>query len=485
MRLALGAGTGRLVRQFLTESLLLSAMGGTLGILLAYRAGEVLARRFEYLTLNVGPDLRVLAFTAGITILTGILFGLAPAIRAARGDVQPGLLRDSRSSRLGFAQILVVTQLALSLVAVVGAGLYLRTLHNLRAIDLGMNVHNLTVFRLIPAAAGYTSEQDAAFARRVLARLESTPDVESAALSRMLPFTGSGGNSRIEVPGVAASAAAPKVAAEVVTTRFFETMGMPLLLGRGIPERDGAATPRVAVINETLARAYFPKESPVGRHFRMGKEDFEIVGVVRDSKINGIRESTPPAVFISYESPFDFIKFAVEVRSVGNPGAGAGAIRRAVSDVDANVPIFEMKTEEQAVDDFLSTDRVFAGLSAILGAVALLLAAIGLYGVRAYAVARRTAEIGIRMALGADGGRIAGMILQETGWLALFGVVAGLAAAYAVTRYVQAMLYGIAPRDFATFAAAAAILIAVAALAGYLPARRAARVDPMVALRHE
>jgi predicted permease len=472
MRLALGAGAGRLIRQFLTESLLLAALGGTLGILLAYRAGDLLARSFRFLTLDASPDLRVLTFTAAVSLLTGILFGLVPAIRAARVD-----LRDTRS-RSGFAHALVVAQLALSVVAVVGAGLYTRSLHNLRAIDLGMNIHNLTAFRLVPDASGYSRQQDADFANRVLARLETIPGVESVAFSRWTPMQGGGGVD-IQTPG-----SLLHVTANLVTAHFFETMGVPVLLGRGLEERDRAGAPLVAVFNETLAHDLFPKESPVGRHFQVRKQNYEIIGVVRDSKVNGIR-TAPPAFFASLpQSPSDFVAFTVEVRTVGNPSALAAAIRRAVSEVDANVPIFEMKTEEQAVDALLSQDRLFAGLSAIFGALALLLAAIGLYGVRAYAVARRTSEIGIRMALGADHAAITRMILRETAWLATFGVAIGLAAASGATRYIQSMLYGIAPRDFWTFADAALLLTAVAVLAGYLPARRAAQVDPMVALRH-
>jgi predicted permease len=478
MRLALGAGAARLIRQFLTESLLLASIGGTLGILLAYRAGDVLVRRFEHLTLDTGPDLRMLAFTLAVTILTGILFGFAPAIRAARVDVQPGLQRDTRSSKFGFPSLLVVTQLALSLVAVIGAGLYTRTLKNLRSIDLGINIHNLTAFRLAPSVSGYTNERDAEFAQGVLARLESTPGVQSAALQ-------TSGNTEIDVPGVA-SQADRHVSVGVITAHFFETMGIPVLIGRGIAAGDRAGAPRVAVINEALARAYFAHESPVGKHFRAQTRDYEIVGVVRDSKWTRIREAAPPTFFVSYpQTQSNYRVFWVEVRTLGNPAAAASAIRRAVAEVDSNVPIFEMQTEEQAVDSQLSWDRLFATLSAIFGALALLLAAIGLYGVRAYAVARRTSEIGIRMALGADRIAITQMILRETGWLAVFGVALGLATAYAVTRYVQSMLYGIASRDFATFAGAAALLTAVAALAGYLPARRASRVDPMVALRHE
>jgi predicted permease len=471
LRLALGAGAGRLIRQFLTESLLLAALGGTLGILIAYRAGNLLAHSFPHLTLDATPDLRVLAFTASVTLLTGILFGLVPALRAARWN-----LRDTRT-KSGFAHTLVVAQLALSVIALVGAGLYTRTLHNLRSVDLGLNIRNLTTFDLIPAASGYSTQQDTDFANRALTRLSQIPGVESVAFSRNRPLS-DGGRAEIQIR----DGATHRTRVNIVTARFLETLGLPILAGRGIEERDRPGSPLIAVVNETLTRELFPNESPIGKHFQEGKEDFEIVGVVRDSKVYGIRNATPPAWFSSLaQNPSNFVKFSVELRSVGNPSA---AIRRAIFDVDPNVPIFEMKTEAQAVDQILSQDRIFAALSAIFGALALLLAAIGLYGVRTYAVARRMSEIGIRMALGADDAAITSMILRETAWLAVFGITIGLAAASGLTKYIQSMLYGIAPRDLSTFAAAALLLTGVAALAGYLPARRAAQVDPTVALRH-
>jgi len=488
VRLALGAGSARLFRQFLTESLLLAAAGGTLGVILAYRTGDLLARAFTDLMFDVRPDIRVLVFTGGVTLLAGILFGLAPAIRAARVDVHPGLQRVIRSSGFGPSHLLIVGQLALSLVAVVGAGLYVRTLYNLRITDLGMDTHNLTFFRLVPHASGYTNERAAEFAGRVLERLERMPGVESVALSRVPPLRDGGTpNGTIDVPGATppSDPSLRHVGMNFVTARFFETMGVPVLLGRGIEERDRAGTPQVAVINETLARAYFANESPLGRHFRAEAQDHEIIGVVRDSRY-AIRRAASPAYFVSYpQNSTNFTSFYVELRTAQDPVAVASYIPHAIAEIDPNVPLLDLATVEQTIDHLIRQDRLFAGLSSIFGALALLLAAIGLYGVRAYTVARRTPEIGIRMALGADRGTITQMILRETGWLALFGVSIGLATAYAVTRYVQAMLYGIAPRDFTTFAGAATVLIVVAALAGYLPAHRAARVDPMVALRHE
>jgi predicted permease len=409
-------------------------------------------------------------------------------MRALGVDVRPGARHGTRSSRFGFAQALVVAQIALSLVVVVGAGLFARTLYNLRTIDLGIEIHHLTVFRVIPAGSGDTNDQAAAFAGRLLTRIESTPGVKSAALSRFVPLLSLAG-AEIDVPGsvLPSDPGSRGVTVDMVTPHFLETMGTPLLLGRGIEERDRAGAPRVAVINEALARRYFPHESPIGRHLELRHQDYEVVGVARDGRFDGIRSSILPTFFASYwqSTPSDFRQFAVAVRSVGNAASITASIERAVSEVDSNIPIFEMRTEEQLVESQLSQDRLFAALSAIFGALALLLAAIGLYGVRAYSVARRTAEIGIRMALGADGSAITQMILRETGWLVLLGVAIGLGAAYTVTRYIQSMLYGIAARDFPTFAGAAVVLSVVAAVAGCLPARRAARVDPMVALRQD
>jgi predicted permease len=488
-RLALGAGRQRLVRQLLTESVLLAAMGAAFGTGLAYWASGVLAS-FNGLAIDVRPEARVLGFTAAITLLTGILFGLAPAIWAARAELQPSLQRDTPFSRFGLASALIVAQLALSLVAVVGAALYLRTLHNLRDVDLGMNIHNLTVFRLAPGGSGYSTDERAAkFAQRVLDRLEKIPaGVESVALSGAMPLQGSWSSTTIDVPGSSppADLSLRHVGMNPVTAQFFKTMGIPVLLGRGIEERDRLGTTPVAVVNETLATAFFPHESPIGRHFLVKTQDYEIVGVARDGKYNGTRRAAPPTFFVSYpQSSVSFKRFAVALRTRKNPAAVTGYVRRAVAEIDPNVPLRGLETADETIDRLIRQDRLFAALSSIFGALALLLSAIGVYGVRTYAVARRTPEIGIRMALGADRGTITQMILRETGWVALAGVAIGLGVASAVTRYIQSMLYGLAPHDFTTFAGAAVVLVAIAAFAGYLPAHRAARVDPMVALRHD
>jgi predicted permease len=493
MRLALGAGRGRIARQLLTESILLATMASALGIGIAYWASDLLAT-FNGLVIDVRPDARVLGFTAAIALITGVLFGLAPALRTANADLQPHLQRTAATSVFSLSRLLVIGQFALSLVVLVGAGLYLRTLHNLRSVDLGLNPRHLLVFRLMPSLAGYSNARATDFNQRVLASLEHISGVEFAAISRHIPLSGSSRSTRVLAPG---SSVPPErlrqVFVNLASPHFLETMGMPLLLGRNVEERDNAGAPLVALVNEAFVKVFSPGESPLGRHFQSNTmtdgirvRDYEIVGVVRDSKYNAIRRAAPPTVFLSYlQSPNDGGNMAFEVRTADDPVAVAGAVRHAIAELDSNVPVYELSTEEEKIDRLIRQDRLFAGLSAVFGALALLLAAIGLYGVRAYAVARRTSEIGIRMALGANRAEIKRMILRETGWLALFGVAIGLASAYGLTRYVESMLYGVAPRDLTTFAGAAVVLVAVAATAGYLPARRASNVDPMIALRHD
>ncbi|HLW76006.1 MAG TPA: ABC transporter permease, partial [Bryobacteraceae bacterium] len=491
MRLALGAGRARLARQLLTESVLLAMLGAIPAVALAYWTSSILAA-FNGLALDVRPDARILAFTAAVTLGTGILFGLAPALRLARADLQPSLQRNERASRFSMSRILVIAQLALALMVLVGAGLYSRTLDNLRHVDLGLNPDHLLVFRLIPALAGYSDARARDFDTQVAAALEQIPGVQSAGISRHIPLSGSTRTRFITVPGSPKFSVEQKniVAVNLASSHFFDAMGIPILLGRAVDDRDRAGAPLAAVINERLARVYFPNQSPVGRHFQVREDgrldDFEIVGVARDSKYNSIRRAAPPTFFMSYlQSSNDGGNIAFELRTIGDPLAIAANVRRAVARLDANVPVFQLGTEEEQIDGLISQDRLFAGLSTAFGALALLLAAIGLYGVRAYSVARRIPEIGIRMALGADRGMIILMILRETGWLALIGVAIGLAGSFAVTRYLQSMLYGVAPRDFTTFALATLILVAVAALASFLPARRASRIEPLTALRRD
>ena len=483
VRLALGAGRRRLARQLLTESLALAVMGAGLGIGLAYWASGVLTS-FNGLAIDVRPEARVLVFTIAITSLTGIMFGLAPAIQAMRASLQPGLQRGGLSSRSGLASLLIVAQLSLSLVTVVGAGLYLRTLHNLRVTNFGIDVHKLTMFRLYPRSSGYnTTERAAEFAQRVLDQLEKTHAWKSVALSRFVPLQSGWGATTIDMPD-AANPADPglrKVSMNQVTARFFVTLGIPVLLGRGLDEQDDSRGVSVAVVNQTFACTFLPDRSPIGRHFREKNQDYEIVGVVQDSR--DLRDAPRPTFFVKYPTNLAIQGFAVEVRTDRN--AVSRDVRSAMAKIDPNVPLRDLATAEETIDFMTRQERLLAVLSSVFGGLALLLAAVGLYGVRAYAVARRIPEIGIRVALGADRSMITKMILRETGWLTFFGVSIGLATAYSVTRYVQSMLYGVAAQDLTTFAGAAVVMIIVVAAAGYLPARRAARIDPLVALRHD
>jgi predicted permease len=290
----------------------------------------------------------------------------------------------------------------------------------------------------------------------------------------------------IELPGTSppADRVLRKVSMNQVTARFFETLGIPVLLGRGFEEHDNASVNPVAVVNETFARAYYPDRSPLGEHFREKEQDYEVVGVVRDSS-NDFRGATPPTFFVKYSPSLAIQGFAVEVRTGSGRNAVTSDIGRSIAKMDNNVPLRDLATAEDTIDFQTRKERLLAGLSSIFGGLALLLAAVGLYGVRAYSVARRIPEIGIRVALGAGRGMITKMILRETGRLALFGVSIGLAMAYVLARYTQSMLYGVEAHDLTTFAGASTILITVAAVAGYFPARRAARIDPLVALRHD
>jgi predicted permease len=494
MRLALGAGRGRLARQLLTESLLLSVFGGAIGLVLAQWLSGTLTPFFSdwvsgEVVMDLAPDWRILTFTAVVTVATGALFGLAPALQAMRADLQPSLQLRKGSRRFGLARLLVVGQIALSLVVLVGAGLYLRTLQNLRHIDTGFNQRNLVVFRLDPSSAGYTKARLAEFYQRVMARLEKVPGVTSSAISRYIPLSGGTSTDGILVPGHARPSGKPRAFAysNAVGPRFFETMGIPILLGRGIEDRDREGTSRVAVIDQAMVQEFFANVSPIGRHFQSGRDlDYEIVGVVRNSKYESIRGRPRPTFFAAFSQAPRFMgSMGFEVRTVSDPAAVMASVRRAVADVDGRVPITELHTEEETIDGRLKRERLFAQLSAALGLLALVLVSVGLYGVRAYSVARRTAEIGVRIALGAARHQIMRLIMRETAWLVAAGIAVGVTAALASTHLIRSMLFGLAPRDTATICAAAILLAIIAALAAYFPARRASRVDPMVALRHE
>ena len=506
VRLALGAGRQRLIRQLLTESVVLASAGGVLGVFLAYWASGILlafmSSGSDPVTLHVTPDLRVLGFTAGVSVLTGILFGLAPALRGTRLNLTPalkegasgGARRHGRRLRLGLGKALVISQVAMSLLLLMGAGLFVRTLVNLQDQGLGFDRRNLLLFRLDPIQAGYQAEKLPSLYQELQRRLAGLPGVRSVSVS---DFTLINGGAWID--GILIQGYTPKpgegndgqVGAWLnpVGPGFFGTMGIPVLLGRAIDGRDSPSAPKVAVINQTLANQCFPGSSPVGHRlggFGNSKPlDFQIIGVVGDAKYGQLRDKVPPTVFIAYAQNPDPGPTSIEVRTAGDPKQWMSAVRGAVQSLDRNLPLFDFKTQAEQIEQATFQERLFARLSSFFGLLALVLACVGLCGMMSYAVARRTSEIGIRMALGAESVGILRMVLREGFTLAVVGIAIGIPASLAALRLISTMLYGLKPTDPATVAACAFVMIVVAALAGYLPARRASRVDPMVALRYE
>ncbi|MFY9558019.1 MAG: ABC transporter permease, partial [Blastocatellia bacterium] len=496
VRLAIGASRWRLVRQLLTESVLLAVLGGAVGVVLAYWGKDLLLSLRPWggaqLSLDLNLDLRVLGFTSAVSLVTGLLFGLAPALRATRVDLMPALKDNARSvtgSRSILSKSLIVAQVAMSMVLLVGAGLFVRTLRNLQNVDVGFNRENLLLFNVEPSLNGYNTAQIAQLYRRLTERLEAVPGVQAATVSLIPLLSGQGQTRGLTVQGHASQPGDEDNAkVNTVGEHFFEALEIPILLGRGLSPRDDEAAPRVAVINQMMARKYFGDENPLGRRFGFeGPETsgrIEIVGVVRDAKYTGMRAETEPTVYLPYLQSIPRQATFV-VRTLGNASAMTPSIREAVHEVDDNLPLFDVKTQSQQADESLAQERLFASLSSFFSVLALLLASIGLYGVMSYGVARRTNEIGVRMALGASARRVTRMVMGESMIVVLIGVVIGLGAALATTRLIASMLFGLMPTDPVTIAFASMLMISVAAVAGYLPARRASRVDPMVALRYE
>lgn len=496
VRLAMGASRWRLIKQLLTESVLLALVGGTVGVVFAYLGKDTLLSLRPWggreLVLNLGIDHRVLVFTIAVSLVTGLLFGLAPALHATRIDLTPALKDNARSltsgSRSFLTRVLIMVQVSVSLVLMIGAALFVRTLNNLEAVDVGFNRENLLLFRVDPRLSGYQSAQIPDLYQRMTERIEAVPGVRSATMSRHPLLSGSARFQNITVMGDANQSDDP-VYVNTVGANFLETMEMPLLLGRGLMPGDDARAPKVAVVNQTMARKYFGDANPIGRRFGFGGRpenagQIEIVGVVSGAKYTALREDIAPTIYTPYvqDSPG---QMNFEVRTAGDAGAMASSVRDAVREVDGNLPLFDVKTQTQQAEESLAQERLFATLSSFFGVLAMLLACVGLYGVMSFGVTRRTNEIGIRMALGATAPRVMRMVMRETMQVVCLGLVIGLGAAVALTGLVEEMLYGVAPTDRVTISVAAVLMIAVAALAGYIPARRASKVDPMIALRYE
>jgi predicted permease len=510
VRLALGAGRFRLLRQLLTESVLLSLLGGAAGLLFA-RA--FLFALITYLpqqsqtALDVAPDARVLAFTLLVSVLTGLLFGLAPAWRATRLNLTASLKDQTGASasrsRLALNKTLVVTQVALSLFLLIGAGLFLRSLRNLRALDVGMNYDNIVQFSIDPGG-GYNDERRSDLYKRMLERLESLPGAQSATLLYFSLLSGGGVSFNVGVPGYTPAPDENMSCNEMgVGPRFFETMKMPILAGRDFGPQDerqpappngrpgaapgmAGAPPLYAVINQAMARYFFGNENPIGRRFiTRGDWPVEIIGVTKDAKYLNLREQPPRTYYLYYFQQPERGNMTLQLRVSGETVDYAATIGRLARELNPQAQVVGLRMMRDVVDDSLVQERFIAQLGSAFSLFALILACVGLYGVMSYAVTRRTNEIGIRMALGARGADVVRLVMKETMLMVAAGMTIGLGSALATTRLISTLLFDLTPNDPATIAAAALLMTAVAALAGYLPARRAARVDPMTALRCE
>ena len=499
VRLALGSGRGRLIRLLLTESVLLALIGGVVGVLFASWIKDVFLTVGSWggesmSAVNPQLDLRVLAFTFVLSLFTGMLFGLAPAFRATRVDLTPSLKdagqSSSSASRSFLSKSLVVAQVALSLLLLVSAGLFLKTLHNLQNVDLGFNSQNLLVFGVNPSLLGYKDLARTNLYRRMFDRLEAIPGAKAVTFSRNGVISGVISGRDVYLP---ANAGLPDAAREirlhVVRENYFATMEIPLLLGRALTAHDDERAPRVVIVNQSCARLLFSEENPVGK--RIGFEPdkpsaIEVVGLVQDAKYHNLREEPEPTVYVPWQQEAEEMDAGVfVVRTAEEPTSFAPAIRQAVREVDPNLPVTGLRSQVELVDLSLRMERLFARLLSLFGLLALLLAAIGLYGVMAYTVAQRTREIGIRMALGAQPRNVLKLVLSRGVVLALIGIALGSGAALGLTRLMKSFLFGIGPTDPATFIATALLLAGVAVLACYVPARRAMKVDPLVALRYE
>ncbi|MGA8166871.1 MAG: ABC transporter permease [Candidatus Acidiferrales bacterium] len=513
VRLTLGAGRVRIVRQLLTESMMLSVMGGILGILFAYWGAHAIvsfvsSNQTRPMGFATGIDMRVLGFTVAVSLLTGILFGIAPAFRSVRVDLTPALKEgEGGSASSGHAggrwfsvgNGLVVAQVALAVVVLVGAGLLVRTLANLRDVDLGFNAHNIVIFSIDPTLAGYKDAQLDSFYRDLQGRLAATPGVSAVSYSQMPLLSGGLMITGFHWPGT------PQDQASVADTLqvgpdFFDTMHIPFVVGRNFTASDfelaatnhGAthtSAPTPIIVNQAFIQKYLGKENPLGKEFGEtpadangpGNPGYEIIGVVRDAKYNDLRRDVHAMMY----SPQNFGGASFELRTAAEPQAILPTIRNVVAEVNSTLPLYNVTTESEQIDRLLFEQRLIARVSGFFGLLALVLACVGLYGLLSYEVSRRTREIGIRIALGAQPGGVLRLVLRQGLVLAIVGAAVGIGVALGVTRYLASMLFDVHANDPLTLIAVGVLLVLVALAACYIPARRATRVDPMVALRYE
>ena len=497
VRVALGANRGRIVRQLLTESLVLAVIGGSGGLVLGFLGRNLLPRLLAssapQSALRIHFNWTVWLFSAAVTLLTGILFGLAPALSAAFGradGLQQAVIGNPRSRMRG-GRALVVLQIALSTLLVIGAGLFVRTLADLNALDVGFPTDHLLLATIDTPREVYPGARSVQLHRRLLEAIAALPGVEAATSMDSSYFTGDTSTSTfITGQDVAHPGHAQNELVDTVGPEFFSTMGIPILAGRAFSPADNASTPPVAIVNEALAKSRFPGQNPVGKRFTYsynpGRKDWiEIVGVARDTRYQDLRESPPPLYFLPLAQQALSLEMTYALRSRLDPAVLVPELRHAVARVDLSLPITDIRTQRQQIEENTRAERTLASLTSGFGALALSLAIVGIYGVMLCSVEQRRKDIGIRLALGAQRPHVRNTILRESAWLALAGISAGLAASQAFTRVLASILYGISPRDPLVLSTVASLLLLVALAAAWIPSRRAASVQPMEVLRHE
>ena len=493
MRLSIGASRSRLIQQFLAESLLLAAAGGVGGLLVAYWSRAILwAYRPPFLqpgAVDLNFDLRVLGFAMAVSLITGLLFGLAPALQASRPDLVTELKeRTTLSSGRWYnvRHLLVVGQVALSLITLVTAGLFLRSLGNAQQTDLGFDGDRVIVLSMNAGTQGFNEARGRDLYRRALERLAGAPGVESVTLSSALPLF-NGGFSRTtfrDDQDIKDPRNGRLTQINEVADRYFETLGIPIVRGRAFTPNDRQGSTPVIIINEAMAKQFFPNEDPMGRHLHIFNRPpaREIVGIAKTIKYNFVGEEPTTHMYVPIEQSYSS-QVTVQVRAAGEPDAVLGTVRRELQQIEPTMPLLNVNTYRSILATALWAPRMGASLLTIFGVLALLLASVGLYGVMAYSVNQRTREIGIRMALGAEALQVRGMIVRQGLSLAAGGVILGVAGAFGLSRLVTRLLFGITGADPFTFALVPIVLLAVAGIATAFPAWKASRVDPITALR--
>jgi predicted permease len=500
VRLSLGAGAGRLLRQLLTESLLLALAGGLAGLAVGVITLRAIVHGMEKavdaMGLETGLDSHVLLFAAGLSLLTGVFFGLAPALRVLRVAPRSPLQDSGKNSAGSVANVrlrkwMLVFQVAMTVILLSGAGLFTASLIRLQFANLGLRTDRVIQFSIAPGMSRYSPEQTAALADRLKASLAALPGVESADAAEIAVFNNSNTNATVTVAGYTPQENENMdVGQNWVGPDYFTTMGIPLLRGREFTQADAAASPKVAIINQSMAKRFFGVNNAIGRLFAFGvgngtHPDIQIIGVVADSKHSNVRDQARPFAYLPYAQHKTLSEITFYVRTAQEPAAISSILTKTVSGFDAGLPVYDLKPLAEQVQETVFADRLLAFLSASLGILAAFLAAIGLYGVMAYVVARRTREIGIRIALGATRTNISWLILREVAQVAGIGLAIGLPLSFLTGKLIESLLFGVSPGNPVVLLLTAAVLVTVALMAGGLPARKAAAVDPMVALRYQ